>query len=66
MVAGDFDALAAILPGTGRAVLAHASADAFAVLLWILAAITVLTALVVFLFLGKPEAREAAPAAARA
>ncbi|WP_241121045.1 MFS transporter, partial [Achromobacter xylosoxidans] len=66
LVAGDFDALAAILPGTGRAVLAHASADAFAVLLWILAAITVLTALVVFLFLGKPEAREAAPAAARA
>lgn len=66
LVAGDFEALAAILPGTGRAVLAHASADAFAVLLWILAAITVLTALVVFLFLGKPEAREAAPAAARA
>lgn len=66
LVAGDFDALAAVLPGASRAVLAHASADAFAVLLWILAAITVLTALVVFLFLGKPEARVAAPAAARA
>ncbi|MGB3820619.1 MFS transporter [Achromobacter pulmonis] len=63
LVAGDFDALAAILPGVGRAVLAQACAEAFATLLWILAAITVLTALVVFLFLGKSEARTVAAAA---
>ncbi len=55
LVAGDFPAAARLLPDVGRAALAQASGDAFATLLWILAAITVLTALVVFLFLGRPE-----------
>lgn len=64
LVAGDVDAVAAILPGVGRAALAQASAGAFATLLWILAAITLLTALVVCLFLGRPETRAAAPATA--
>ncbi len=64
LVAGDFDAVAALLPGVGRAALARASADAFATLSWILAAITVLTALVLFLFLGRPETRAAASSAA--
>ncbi len=60
LVAGDFPAAARLLPDVGRALLAHASGDAFATLLWILAAITVVTALVVFLFLGRPEPLAAA------
>jgi fumarate reductase subunit D len=64
LVAGDFDAVAALLPGVGRAALARASADAVATWSWILAAITVLTALVGFLFLGRPETRAAAASAA--
>ncbi len=64
LVAGDVDAVAGILPRVGRAALAQASAGAFATLLWILAAITLLTALVVCLFLGRPETRAAAPATA--
>ncbi len=53
LVAGDFFAAAELLPNTGRAVLAHASGDAFTTLLMMLSAVTVLTAFVVFLFLGR-------------
>ena len=47
-------------PTAGRAALVQASGQAFASLLWGLAAVTVLTALIVFLCLGRTEPKPAA------
>ena len=65
LVTGDLAGAAAALPETGRALLVQGYGDAFGLLLWLLAAITVLTAIVVFLFLGgrsaDDEVADAAP-----
>ena len=56
LVTGNMEAAATALPAIAHGVLIEAYAGAFATLLLVLAAITVLTALVIFLFLGKSEA----------
>ncbi|WP_119269391.1 MFS transporter [Taklimakanibacter deserti] len=53
LVTGDLAGAAALLPQLDHAALIHGYAGAFALLLVLLAAITLLTALVIFLFLGK-------------
>lgn len=50
---GDLARAAALLPGTGPAVLVQAYGSAFHTLLYLLAAITVLSAVMVFGFLGR-------------
>jgi MFS family permease len=60
LVAGDFGAAAQLLPTAERAVLVLASGQAFASLLWGLSAVTVLTALIVFVCLGRSEPTRAA------
>lgn len=64
---GDLARAAALLPGAGPAVLAQAYGSAFHTLLHLLAAVTVLTAAMVFGFLGRTRelpVREAACEAA--
>jgi hypothetical protein len=64
---GDLARAAAVLPGAGPAALAQAYGNAFHTLLYILAAVTVLSAAVVFGFLGRSRelpVREAACEAA--
>lgn len=63
LIAGDFSSAAHLLPGVGRATLAQAASGAFSTLLMLLSAITVLTALVVFLFLGNKAQSRAMPGA---
>ena len=61
MTTGDLPQAMALLPGLGREALLHAYGAAFATLLCVLAAVTVLTALAVFGFLRgetQPEAPE--------
>lgn len=65
VLTGDLSQALALLPGLDRAALLQAYGAAFGMLLWVLAAVTVLTALVVFVFLrGEGQAQEPAPAAA--
>lgn len=58
LAAGDVAMAASAMPGSERALLVSLYSDAFSDLLLLLTAITLLTALVVFLFL-KPEAHNA-------
>ncbi|MCY1251808.1 hypothetical protein D9M72_656400 [compost metagenome] len=51
MATGDLAQALALLPGMDRAALLHAYGAAFATLLCVLAGVTVLTAVVVFVFL---------------
>ena len=60
MTTGDLPQAMALLPGLGREALLHAYGAAFATLLCVLAAVTVLTALAVFSFL-RGEARPGRP-----
>ncbi len=53
LVTGDLQDAAALLPSMGPAALLQGYSDGFSALLWLLTAITALTALVVFLFLGR-------------
>ena len=53
LVTGDLQDAAALLPSIGQAALLQGYSDGFSALLWLLTAITALTALVVFLFLGR-------------
>lgn len=67
MTTGDLPQAMALLPGLGRDALLHAYGAAFATLLCVLAAVTVLTALAVFSFLrgeAQPEAPETVSALA--
>lgn len=57
IVTGDLAGAASMLPWIGRAALIDGYAGAFAALLLVLAAITVLTAVIVFLFLGRTAAK---------
>jgi hypothetical protein len=62
LTTGDLAGAAAVLPQAGRAVLVRGYGEAFGSLLVILAIITVLTAAVIFVFLGRGAALEAAEA----
>jgi MFS family permease len=64
LVTGDLAGATSLLPGVGRAALVHDYGDAFGVLLLALAAVTLTTAVVVFAFLRRGDARtdEAEPA----
>ena len=53
LVTGDMPGAAALVPSMERAALLQGYGDGFSTLLWILSGITLLTALVVFLFLGR-------------
>ncbi|WP_105435708.1 MFS transporter [Neorhizobium tomejilense] len=53
LVTGDLQDAAELLPSIGQAALLQGYGDGFSSLLWLLTAITALTAVVVFLFLGR-------------
>lgn len=53
LVTGDVAAAGSIVPSMERAAILHAYSNAFGVLLWLLTAITIATAVVVFLYLGR-------------
>ncbi|MCA2409464.1 MFS transporter (plasmid) [Rhizobium leguminosarum bv. viciae 248] len=55
LVTGDLAGAAATLPDLARPALVEAYGEAFGMLLWLLAAITVITAVVVLVFLGRGE-----------
>ena len=55
LVTGDIVSAAAALPQMSRAALAQSYGEAFATLLLMLCAITTVTAIVVFTFLGRKE-----------
>ena len=60
---GDISQALALLPGMDRAAVLHAYGAAFGTLLWVLAGVTVSTALVVFAFLrGETHAEAGAVA----
>lgn len=59
LVTGGLAGAAEALPDAGRAALVHAYGDAFSALLGLLTVVTVLTALVVFVFLRRGERAEA-------
>lgn len=65
LVTGDLAAAQALLPGTGRDLLVTQYGLAFSTLLVLLTAITVVTAIVVFLFMGR-RAEEEQPETAQA
>ncbi|MDE1991237.1 MAG: MFS transporter [Rhizobiaceae bacterium] len=53
LVTGDLNGAAASAPAIGHAALIQGYSDAFSALLWLLTAITTVTAIVVFTFLGR-------------
>lgn len=53
LVTGDLREAAALVPSMERAAFLQGYSDGFSTLLWLLSAITMLTAVVVFLFLGR-------------
>ncbi|CAH1660569.1 membrane hypothetical protein [Hyphomicrobiales bacterium] len=53
LVTGDVSEAAALLPSMERVALLQGYSEGFSTLLWLLSAITMLTAIVVFLFLGR-------------
>lgn len=53
LVTGDLPEAAALVPSMERSALLQGYSDGFSTLLWLLSAITALTAVVVFLFLGR-------------
>lgn len=55
LVTGDIASAATALPQMSRAALVQSYGDAFATLLLMLCAITIITAIVVFTFLGRRE-----------
>jgi MFS family permease len=57
LVTGDLQDAAELLPSIGQAALLQGYGDGFSSLLWLLTAITALTAVVVFLFLGRGSER---------
>jgi MFS family permease len=61
LATGDLGRAAVLLPQLDRPLLAQSHADAFRILLIILAAITVMAALAVFASLGREDFRTAAP-----
>jgi MFS family permease len=62
LVNGDVASALAALPQMSRTALLQSYGDAFAVLLLMLCAITIVTAVVVFAFLGRGNGQEAQPA----
>jgi MFS family permease len=64
LVTGDVAGAAIAAPGLSRAELVHGYGTAFGTLLVLLTAVTLLTAVVVFLFLGRGDTVEAAAAGA--
>ncbi|HEY0123082.1 MAG TPA: MFS transporter [Rhizobium sp.] len=58
LVTGDLVEAASNVPTIGHAALIQGYSDAFSELLWLLTAITAVTAIVVFAFLGRPNAGE--------
>lgn len=63
LVTGDIASAATALPQVSRAALVQSYGDAFATLLLMLCAITIVTAIVVFAFLGRGAEQGAEPAA---
>jgi hypothetical protein len=59
LATGDLDHAAQLLPGVARPLLAHSYAEAFRALTHGLAVVTLLSAAIVFWFLGRKSAVEA-------
>ncbi|WP_454848641.1 MFS transporter [Rhizobium binxianense] len=62
LATGDLSGAASAMPGAAKAMLVQDYSDAFATLLWLLTAITILTAVIVLLFLGRGGAQQPEPA----